>query len=105
MEIAPPPGSPTIRLADPVADAVARAHDDAARALDVPARGARPAVDAGRSTGAVESLLAALAATCGELGTVNRLLADGVRDAARGLGSADDRVAGTFARAAGPVAS
>ncbi|MCH1865957.1 hypothetical protein [Nocardioides sp. CFH 31398] len=104
MEIAPPPGSPTIRLADPVVDAVARAHDAAARRLDVPARGARPAVDAGPATGAVEALLDSLAATCGELGTVNRMLAEGVRDAARGMGAADDRVAGTFAHAAGAVA-
>lgn len=105
MPIAPERHAPVVRLADPVVDAVARAHDDAARMLDVPAWGARPAVDAGRATPAVEALLDALASTCGGLGVVNRKLAEGVRDAARGLGAADGRVAGTFAHAAAGVAS
>lgn len=104
MPIAPDRRAPVVRLADPVVDAVARAHDDAARMLDVPAWGARPAVDAGPATAAVESLLDALASTSGGLGSVNRMLAAGVRDAARGLGTADDRVAGTFAHPAAGVA-
>jgi len=95
---------PVVRLADPVADAVAGAHDDAALLLVPDLRG-QPPVDAGDATAAVEGLLSSLVTTCADLRDVNRMLADGVRDAARGLGAADDRVAETFSHAAAGVAS
>ncbi|MDP3893189.1 hypothetical protein [Nocardioides sp.] len=93
----------TIRLTDGARETIAGEHDAAAERIDALAASLPTAVDGGLGEGHLLAIVAAVAATSGDIAIINAVTRDQVNEIGADFGTAESEVAANFNGLAGVV--